>query len=72
MMLPFLVFFATFTVYPVLQAIWYSFTDYNVLEPANFVGLKNYSELILHDTIFVKDIVTRKQIIDITLLTLIS
>ena len=56
MMLPFLVFFATFTVYPVLQAIWYSFTDYNVLEPANFVGLKNYSELLLHDTIFVKAI----------------
>ena len=52
MMAPFLIFFAIFTIYPVLQAIYYSFTDYNVLQDPNFVGLKNYRELLLHDTIF--------------------
>lgn len=56
MMLPFLLFFVTFSVYPVFKAIWYSFTDYNILEKANFVGLKNYSQLILHDTVFIKAI----------------
>lgn len=56
MMLPFLIFFITFSVYPVLKAIFYSFTDYNILESPNFVGLKNYADLILHDTIFIKAI----------------
>lgn len=56
MMAPFLIFFFTFSIYPVFKAIWYSFTDYNILEKANWVGLKNYSELILHDTIFIKAI----------------
>ncbi len=53
MMLPFLVFFAVFTVYPVLQSVFYSFTDFNVFEPANFVGLRNYQELLLDDDIFI-------------------
>ena len=55
-MLPFLIYFVTFAVYPVLQAIYYSFTDYNVLEPANFIGLLNYKKLFLEDTIFIKAI----------------
>lgn len=54
MCLPFLIFFITFSVYPVLQAIWYSFTDYNVLEPASFIGLENYRKLLLEDTVFIK------------------
>lgn len=54
MCLPFLIFFVTFSVYPVLQAIWYSFTDYNVLEPASFIGLENYRKLLLEDTVFIK------------------
>ncbi|MBO7336141.1 MAG: sugar ABC transporter permease [Lachnospiraceae bacterium] len=54
MMLPFLIFFVTFAVYPVLKAIFYSFTDYNILEKPDFIGLKNYAQLILHDQIFIK------------------
>lgn len=56
MMLPFLIFFLTFSVYPVLQAMFYSFTDYNVLEPAEFIGVLNYKKLLLEDTIFIKAI----------------
>ena len=56
MMLPFLIFFITFSVYPVLQAIYYSFTDYNILEKPNFIGLENYRKLFLEDTIFIKAI----------------
>ncbi len=56
MMAPFLIFFLIFSVYPVLQAIFYSFTNYNVLEKADFIGLANYSKLFLKDTIFIKAI----------------
>ena len=56
MMLPFLIFFITFSVYPVLQAMYYSFTDYNILESPNFIGLENYKKLFLEDTIFIKAI----------------
>lgn len=56
MMLPFLIFFITFTVGPVLQAIVYSFTDFNIFQPAQYVGLRNYRELILEDAIFIKAI----------------
>ncbi len=54
MMLPFLLFFVTFVVYPVLQAIWYNFTASNILWPSKFIGLENYKKLILEDTIFIK------------------
>ena len=54
MMAPFMILFLVFVVWPVVQAIGYSFTDYNVLESANFVGLRNYRELFLQDKIFIK------------------
>ncbi|MCD8105107.1 MAG: sugar ABC transporter permease [Lachnospiraceae bacterium] len=53
MIAPFMILFAVFVVYPVLKAIWFSFTDYNVLEKANFVGLQNYYKLFLNDSIFI-------------------
>ena len=53
MIAPFMLLFAVFVVYPVLKAIWYSFTDYNVLEKANFVGLRNYKRLFLDDSTFI-------------------
>ena len=53
MIAPFMILFFVFVVYPVLTAIWYSFTDFNVLEKANFVGLTNYKKLFLDDSIFI-------------------
>lgn len=53
MIAPFMLLFAVFVVYPVLKAMWYSFTDYNVLEKANFVGLRNYKRLFLDDSTFI-------------------
>lgn len=54
MMAPFLILFFTFTVLPVFQSIYYSFTDYNVLEAPNWVGFENYRKLFLNDSIFIK------------------
>lgn len=53
MIAPFMILFFIFVVYPVLKAIWFSFTDYNVLEKANFVGLSNYQKLFLDDSTFI-------------------
>ena len=49
---PFLLFFILFTVLPVLTAIYYSFTDYDMINPARFIGIENYTRLFLEDDVF--------------------
>ncbi len=51
-LLPYAVLFFTFYILPMLTSIFYSFTFYNILEPARFVGFKNYIDLILQDDVF--------------------
>ncbi len=43
-LLPALIFFVGYQVYPIFRVLWMSFTDYQALtnEPANWVGLDNY------------------------------
>lgn len=52
MMAPFMFFFILLTVIPVLSAIFYSFTYYNMLEPPSFVGMLNYERMFLDDDVF--------------------
>lgn len=42
---PCMAFLAVFTVYPVLNMIYLSFFDYNLLTEKKFIGLKNYERL---------------------------
>ena len=51
-LLPFAVLFVTFYILPMFTSIRYSFTYYNILEPARWIGLKNYINLVLQDDIF--------------------
>lgn len=51
-LLPFVVLFSIFVVAPVLYAMGLSFTDYNMMQPAKFVGLNNYKLLFLDDEVF--------------------
>jgi len=51
-LLPYALVFTTFVILPVITSIYYSFTYYNILEPARFIGLQNYISLILEDDIF--------------------
>jgi multiple sugar transport system permease protein len=51
-LLPFLVLFSIFVVAPVLYAGFLSFTDYNMLQSAKFVGFNNYRLLLLDDEVF--------------------
>lgn len=52
MMSPFLVLFFVFTLLPVLISIYYSFTYFNMLEPAKWTGILNYQNLFVEDEIF--------------------
>ena len=51
-MLPFLVLFVIFTVMPVVTAIYYSFTYFNVLEPPQFIFWDNYVRMFVADDLF--------------------
>jgi multiple sugar transport system permease protein len=42
---PAIVGFLAFTVYPIVQSLYYSFTDYNVLQPPLWTGFENYTRL---------------------------
>lgn len=49
---PYAILFTLFYIVPVVTSVILSFTYYNVLEPARFVGLQNYINLILADDVF--------------------
>ncbi|WP_454050050.1 carbohydrate ABC transporter permease [Cellulomonas sp. Marseille-Q8402] len=38
--------FVVFYLVPAVRGLWFSFTDYSVLAPAEFVGLENYRRLV--------------------------
>src|SRR6266849_4603778 len=42
---------ALFAIVPMIQSLYYSFTDYNILQPPFWVGLENYQDL-LKDRVF--------------------
>ena len=51
-LLPFLVLFSIFVIVPVAVAMYYSLTNYNMIQAPDFVGLSNYAQLILDDDVF--------------------
>ena len=56
-LLPFFSLFCVFTVLPVLSAMGLSLTYFNVLEPPQWVGIKNFTQLFFYDEIFLKALV---------------
>jgi len=42
---PFIIGFLGFTIIPMIVSFYYSFTDYNMISDANWIGLGNYSRL---------------------------
>lgn len=43
---PALIGFLAFAAWPIFQSLYYSFTDYNVLQAPDFVGIDNYRDLL--------------------------
>ncbi len=48
---PALLVIAVFILYPILAVVYYSFTDYSIVTPPAWVGLRNFQALI-HDDVF--------------------
>ena len=53
--LPTVIFFIVFFLYPIISGIYYSLTDFTLLKPPVWVGLQNYQDL-LKDRLFIKSI----------------
>jgi len=51
--LPFVIFFIAFVVFPIFRGLQVSFADWDVVNPPRFVGLKNYERLLLKDKLFI-------------------
>lgn len=49
---PYMILFTIFTVLPVVIAMFFSFTSFNVLQMPNFTGFENYIRLFLKDSVF--------------------
>lgn len=57
-LVPGLILYLIFFVFPTLSALFYSFTDWDGLTPAyNFVGLENYKDILTNDIIFKKSFI---------------
>lgn len=54
LLLPFLIMFIVFKLIPVLSSVVLSFTDFNMVQTPDFVGIKNYTQLLFSDDIFMK------------------
>ena len=53
---PWLFGFLALTAGPILASIFLSFCDYDVLHPARWVGLNNYTELLGRDSYYLQDV----------------
>ncbi|MEK3725524.1 carbohydrate ABC transporter permease [Paenibacillus sp. FSL H8-0034] len=51
---PWLLGFLGLTLYPMLQSLYYSFTDFSLLEEPSWVGLGNYNRIITSDERFIQ------------------
>lgn len=49
---PFYIIFSIFVIAPIVIAIFFGFTDFNMLEPPEFIGLSNYLTLLFEDDVF--------------------
>jgi multiple sugar transport system permease protein len=49
---PWVIGFLLLTAYPLVSSLYYSFTNYTVIKPPEWVGLSNYIELFTRDPLF--------------------
>ena len=52
MLAPFLIFFIVFTIVPIFSSIALSFTSYDMISSAKFIGIDNYRRMIVEDATF--------------------
>ena len=52
MLIPFMIFFITFTVVPVIMSLPMGFTNFNMIQMPKWVGLSNFYTLFVNDDVF--------------------
>lgn len=57
-----------FSLYPALSAFYYSFTDFSLRAPSQWIGIQNFRTLLLHDVYFRKGIVNMGIVIGTSLI----
>ncbi|WP_166239014.1 carbohydrate ABC transporter permease [Paenibacillus turpanensis] len=53
---PFVLGFLIFTLYPILSSFYLSFTDYNLFEPARWIGMDNFNKMFTADTDYIQSV----------------
>lgn len=53
---PWLIGFFLLTLWPMVLSVYYSFTDYSLMDAPKWVGMKNYSNILVHDSTFLQSI----------------
>lgn len=56
--MPWIIGFLVFTMYPLLSSIYYSFTDFSITNSTHWVGLKNYIDIFTTDRLAIPSLVT--------------
>lgn len=56
--MPWLLGFLVFQLYPLCASLYYAFTDYSVTNTPTFVGLKNFISMFTDDPLFFKSLIT--------------
>lgn len=51
--IPFLIVFAVFTVYPIFRGLQVSFANWDIVNPPEYIGFANYKRLLLQDKLFI-------------------
>lgn len=51
-LLPALIFYVVFELWPIIQTVWYSFYDWNGIDASTFVGVQNYIEVFTDPELF--------------------
>ena len=49
---PWMIGFLALTLFPMLSSLYYSFTDYNIIQAPRWLGLNNYIDLVTKDPLF--------------------
>ena len=51
---PWVIGFLAFTLFPIIASLWFSFTNYNIVNPAGakFIGLYNWDFMFTKDNVF--------------------
>ncbi len=49
---PWVIGFLLFTAYPIVASFYYSFTEFNILRPPEWIGLLGYEDLLFYDPLF--------------------